>query len=391
LVGWWVAFPKPGRLGLLLCAGLLAGACRRPPPPPIQIGLVTYDGSGLNGTPTSNAVRLAAEEVNRGGGLLLAGRRHPIEFQTETIREGSPEEAVAAVQKLINQGKVSAIIGPQNSAEAVPAGGVADRSGIPLISPLSSHPLTTLGRPFVFRVCVKDAVEGAVLAAFARETLKARTAALLVEERVATSRTVAEAFRREFLVRGGRIVADHAITEVTEGTAELEPVLRQIKRSQADVLLIPNYQTTTLQIGRAARRAGIRSIFLGPDSWSRRHLLAIPEFDGAYMMSNWSAELPSAENARFVGDYARRFGSEPTETAALTYDAAKMLFAAIAATPDGAPAAIQKALAGSAGFLGTTGLIRYSGTGDPEKASLVLQFRGGRAIMARQVALAEGR
>lgn len=379
---------RPGRRSAVHPAGLAAlllalPGCRTDRVPPvIRIGLVTYTPTDLNGPPTTHAVEMALEEANARGGLLVGGVRSRVEVRRVVIKEDSPEQAVAAVQRLINQEKVCAILGPQLSDEAIPAGGVAERSGIPLISPISSHSGTTQDRAYVFRACFRDADQGRVLAELARGVLRARTAALLVQVNVAYSRTVAEVFRREFTALGGRIAADVSFTDAGKG---LGPQLAEIRRAAPDVLLLPNFQNSTLEAGRAARRAGIRSAFLGTDAWSRSRLGGVAEFEGAYMVTNWSPDLASAENARFMAEYARRFAAEPSETAALTYDAARFLFAAIGASGDGTPAAIRTAMAGPLAFEGVCGPLRYSGGGDPRKAVVVLRFRAGRAEFDRVI------
>ena len=42
-------------------------------------------------------------------------------------------------------------------------------------------------------------------------------------------------------------------------------------------------------------------------------------------------------------------------------------------------------------FRGASGLIRYLGSGDPEKAVVILQFKGGRAVTSRLLAQGPGR
>lgn len=379
------AVDRGTRFLVLLLLPLLC--CRPAPPPPVRIGVITYQPSDLNGPSTSNAIQLAAEEANAAGGLLIGGVRRQVEIRSLVINEGSPEQAVAGVQKLINQEKVCAIIGPQNSDEAIPAAGLANRSGIPLVSPISSHVMTTKDRPFVFRTCFRDDVQGKAMARFAREALKAKTAALLVEVSHTYSRMIAEVFRREFIALGGRIVADTAFTDPKE---DLGRQLQEIKRSGADVLVLPNYNEASRVAGIAARRLGIRSRFLGSDAWSRSHLRSVPEFDGSFMVTNWSPGLETEVNARFLAAYARRFPIEPSETAALTYDAAKLLFAAIATTGDGSPVSIQQALYGLRDFVGTSGRIRYTTNGDPEKAVVVLQFKAGKDHVAQVLAAGTG-
>ena len=373
-------FPRRFVLAVLLLTG-----CRPEPPPPVRIGLVAYYPTDLNGPATTHAAQLAVDEANERGGLLVGGVRRRLEIRSVTITEGSPQQAVAAVQRLINQERVCAIIGPQNSDEAIPAGGLADRSGIPLISPISSHAATTMHRPFVFRACYRDEDQGKALAQVARRVLKAKTAAILTEVNLAYSRTIAEVFRKEFMALGGRIVAD---TTYTVSREDLARQLQTIRASAAEVLLLPNYNTASKQIGISARRAGIRSVFLGPDSWSRHHMRDVPEFDGSYMVTNWSPDLRTESNTRFMTAYGRRYSVEPSETAALTYDAVNLLLAAISSTPNGNPDSIQKALYGPLNFLGTSGGIRYLANGDPEKSVVVLQFKAGKDVI--QSVLAPG-
>ena len=50
-----------------------------------------------------------------------------------------------------------------------------------MISPWSTNPKTTEGKKFVFRACFIDDFQGQVMAKFARENLKAQTAAVLYD------------------------------------------------------------------------------------------------------------------------------------------------------------------------------------------------------------------
>ncbi len=88
--------------------------------------------------------------------------------------EAKAESATATALKLITQDKVLAIIGPQSSKQAIPAGEVCDANKTVMISPWSTNPKTTLNRPWVFRACFLDPFQGPVLANFATKELKAK-------------------------------------------------------------------------------------------------------------------------------------------------------------------------------------------------------------------------
>jgi branched-chain amino acid transport system substrate-binding protein len=76
---------------------------------------------------------------------------------------------VAVTTKLITEDEVLAIIGPQSSKQAIPAGGKANELETPLISPWSTNPDTTKDRPFVFRGCFLDPFQGPVAANFIKD------------------------------------------------------------------------------------------------------------------------------------------------------------------------------------------------------------------------------
>ena len=63
-------------------------------------------GTATFGVSTDEGIRLALEAINAKGGVL--GK--PVKVITQDT-QGRPEEAVTAVQKLINQDKVVAVLG----------------------------------------------------------------------------------------------------------------------------------------------------------------------------------------------------------------------------------------------------------------------------------------
>ena len=62
-------------------------------------------------------------------------------------------EAANAVSRLIEKDKVAAIIGEVISSDTLAGVPIAERAGIPNISPTATNPLVTQGRKFAFRAC----------------------------------------------------------------------------------------------------------------------------------------------------------------------------------------------------------------------------------------------
>ncbi|MEE8592476.1 MAG: ABC transporter substrate-binding protein, partial [Spirochaetia bacterium] len=178
---------------VVLCGFVLAVSCTRPPEE-IRIGVIITTVMPLMESSASNSIEIVRDSLEKEGGLEVSGRKHPVNFVVERITGGVPEEAVRVVNKLINQEDVVAIIGPDFSIDAIPSGEVAERSGIPLLSPLSSHPRTTAAREYVFRAAFLDSFQAKGMARFSVQDLKAEKIAVLYNIANPYSRGIAEIF-----------------------------------------------------------------------------------------------------------------------------------------------------------------------------------------------------
>ena len=111
---------------------------------------------------------LAVEQINAAGGVL--GK--PLVLLAEDDR-GEASEAASVVSKLITRDHVVALIGEQASSRTLAAAPVAQSYGVPMISPTSTNVEVTKKGDYIFRACFIDPYQGRVLAAFARDNLKA--------------------------------------------------------------------------------------------------------------------------------------------------------------------------------------------------------------------------
>src|SRR4051812_22881210 len=143
---------------------------------PIRIGhFASLTGrDAAFGLDTSKGVRLAVEELNAKGGIL--GRQ--IDYLVEDIQSKQGESATA-VKKLISRDKVIAIIGGNPSANSLEAAPICQNAKIPMMAISSTNVKVTEVGDYIFRICYIDPFQGAVLAKFARTSLKARRLALL--------------------------------------------------------------------------------------------------------------------------------------------------------------------------------------------------------------------
>lgn len=368
----------------MLAAALLLAvpSCRDSSPPELRIGLLaTFTGpyGEISGLPTREGAVLAARLA---GPVTIAGRRYRVTFHERDFADRA-DAAAGAARALINQQRVVALVGPQFSRHAIPVAVLAENARVPMISPMSSNPAVTAGKRFVFRLAFLDDVQGAVLARFAREDLRARTAAVLYDVTTAYSRDLAERFRRAFTGGGGRIVGFEAYT--ADRLAELDAPLRRIAARAPDVLFLPNFADGVAEQIPRIQRLGIRARLLGSDSWDPPSMPALNPGQEAYVTNQWRPDIPRDSARAFGPRFREAYGVEPRATAAMTYDAVRILLDAIRRANSVAPDAVRDAIAATRGYDGASGLVSFDGRADPVRSVAVSRVLGPTLVTARIV------
>jgi len=206
----------------------------------IKVGLIaelTGDMPAV-GASCKNAAEMAVKEINDAGGLQVGKKKMKLQLVVED-NAGKADQSAAAAQKLITQDEVVAIIGPNASRYAIPAAEVAESSETILITPWSTNPKTTLDattnkpKKYVFRAAFIDPFQGKVLAKFARDDMKAKTAAVLYDVASDYNKGIAEVFKESFEKLGGKIVA---FETYTTNDKDFSAQLTKIKDTKPDVI-----------------------------------------------------------------------------------------------------------------------------------------------------------
>ncbi|MCP4656728.1 MAG: ABC transporter substrate-binding protein [bacterium] len=373
---------------LALCLSLAGGwvRCSRQPEEraEIRIGVLVDLGSPSDEA-TVHSARLAAATVNDAGGLDVGGKKHHIVLISEEIKP-TPAEVVDAARRVIHRQNVVAVVGPNQSQEAILVAGVAENARVPMISPKSTNPRTTDGREFAFRVAFTDAFQGEVMARFAIEELGTSTAAVLYDVANAYNRDIAAVFKEVFEAAGGQVVA---FESYVTGDQDFTRQLLHIRNRGPGALFLPNYSTDVVAQASRIRELGIDTIILGSDGWTPGETTAHPELEGAFFSQHWHPDLAdaNAQARAFVEAYRRTYDQDPSSMAALTYDAFGLLFQAIGSAGRADPEGIRQALSRMENYRGVAGSITYRGTGgDPEKGGVVLQIVQGKTVVYRKIA-----
>jgi len=331
------------------------------------------------GQSTDRGIRMAVAEVNAAGGVL--GR--PIEVVTEDDRSVT-EEARSAAQKLIQRDQVVALLGEVASSRSLAAAPEAQRAGVPMISPASTNPRVTEVGDAIFRTCFIDPFQGAVMARFAFEDLKARRVAILFDFKQDYSVGLADFFRKTFQQLGGEIVADE---RYTSGDIEFRAQLTTIRGAAPDAIFVPGYYTEVGLIAKQARELGISVPLLGGDGWDSEKTLEIggTAVEGDYFSTHYAADSDDPRVRDFVKRYQEQHGQVPDAMAALGYDAARILADALTRAGKTDGPALRDAIASTKDFAGVTGRITIDPQRNAMKDAVVLKIDGGRFHYHRTV------
>jgi branched-chain amino acid transport system substrate-binding protein len=336
------------------------------------------------GASAKNAAEMFVNEINKEGGVEVAGKKHPI---TLVIGDNAAkaDQAAAVAQRLISQDNVIAMIGPDASACAIPASEIAESLKCPMISPWSTNPKTTVdatsGKPkqYVFRACFIDTFQARVLAKFVLNNLNARTAGVLYDVASEAPNGQANLFKETFEESGGSVVA---FETYTTGDRDFSAQLTKIKAADPDVIFLPAYYNDVPLIAQQARRLGIDAQLVGSDAWSSPEIIKLGGADiiDSYFCNHYSTEIATPVAQKFVNDYKTKYGMAPDDVAALTYDAFGLLAQAIKEAGKLDRQAIRDALAKIQKYDGVTGTMQFAGSGDPVKSAVILQVKEGQFV-----------
>jgi branched-chain amino acid transport system substrate-binding protein len=354
------------------------------------------------GQSTERGVRLAMDEINAAGGV--GGKQ--LEMISEDY-QSKAEEAATAVQKLINQDQVIALIGEVASSRSLAAAPIAQAAGVVMISPSSTNPEVTKKGNFIFRTCFIDPFQGTVMAKFAAQNLGMKRVAILKDVKNDYSIGLAQFFTEEFVGKqGGSITGEQAYSE---GDADFRSQLTALKANNPEAIFTPGYYTEVGSIAIQARELGIAAPILGGDGWVSDQLLKIggTALEGCYYSNHFALDSPDSSLQGFLARYKAKFGAQPDAIGGLAYDAMRLLADALTRLHAADAAAFEALDASKAGdaeaqkaaraklrdmvnsaqaFPGVTGPITFDADRNPVKPAVVIKIEGGVEKFAASIA-----
>lgn len=298
-----------------------------------------------SGTYVTNGARIAADLINKKGGVL--GK--PLELVIED-NKSNPREAVNSAEKLILKDKVPVMMGAWSSTFTLAIMPKLMEYGVPMVvETASSGKITTAGNPWIFRTSPTSAMEAAAfgkqLAAFSPTIKKVDFLSVNNDWGLGA----AAEFKKMFEAKG---VAVGRTETMAPDATDLSAQLAALKGTGADTLIVTSgIEQLTLAIRQAGEQRLPQRLITtggsfpepllktpGPKGYASQHLL---------FFAPWAVDR--AQYPAVAKEYVDEWNARKLDFAGQTegfrgYDAILTIAEAIKIAGKAEPAAIRDAL-----------------------------------------------
>jgi len=297
---------------------------------------------------------------------------------------GDPSKTRAAVESLIDDQRVVAVLGPVESRTTEAAAEATERAGVPLLSFSASEDVTRAGnRVFRFLYSPRDELTALVGEARARGL----SSFVILYPDHGYGRTMERLFDQEVAAAGGVYCEGVAYPP---GTKSFVEYVQTILETRCDVVLLADVADQVALIAPTFAAEGAWSIigsalpehaerqvhFLLPSpSWSSTLLGRAQRYlQGALVALPFYEASEVPVNQRFREAYQARYGTSPQMFAAYGYDAYRMISETLR-QGNQSREALTAALIGGSGVTAVTSVDAFSHDRTPAHPPQVFQVR----------------
>jgi branched-chain amino acid transport system substrate-binding protein len=329
--------------------------------PPVKIGAlfsVTGPASFL-GEPERNTAVMMVDEINKAGGIK--GRKlELVVYDTQ----GDATKAVQAVNKLIKDDKVAAIIGPSTTGDSMAVIPVVEKAEIPLISCAAGIKITDPVKKWVFKTAQNDSLAVMKIYKHLQQQKISKVAILTVSDGFGSSgREQLKLLAKEFDI--------HIVSDETYGPKDTDMTvqLTKIRNSEAQAIICWGTNPGPAIVARNAKQLGIKlPLYMSHGVSSKKFIeLAGEGAEGIILPSGRvivADQLPKNDPQKkalmnYVKKYQERYKVEGDHFGGHAYDAVMLLKKAME-QGGFTPAAIRDHLEKIKKFSGIGGTFSFS-------------------------------
>jgi branched-chain amino acid transport system substrate-binding protein len=317
-----------------------------------------------------NAVKLAAEDWNKKGGVL--GKKIEV---LEADDQGNPQVGVAAAEKVAADPAVMGSVWGITSVTCIPASEVLDRSNIVLISPGCTNPkVTDRGLKSVERVCARDDLQGPAAAVYMIRDLKMKKIAVF-DDGTTGPRGIADAYEAQGKKMGATVLR----FVIRAGDKDFRSILGTIPKD-VDGIYAGIWAPDAALIAKQLGDVGLKLRMVGPDG-QYEPVDYIQASAGAAEGNYVTFLVPDIRKISPAADFVKAFEAKYGTLSSygpLAYEAANILLTAIQKVGKTDRAAIRDAVRATSNFQGILGFpLTFDEKGDVKGANVyIYQVKG---------------
>jgi potassium efflux system protein len=348
-----------------------------------------------------NGIMLYLDRLNEGGGL--DGVQVVIDHYNDSE---SVEGGVEVAKRIIDEGRVVAVIGHEYSSVSLATGPLYAEAGIPVITYNATNNRVTEGNDWFFRTIFNDASQGAHLASYAVKAL-GQPRVSVIKESWAYGDYLGSVFAETAVGLGAVVDGVYVVDPDNEPKQAIGQIVDQLieRGEEAGLLFLALHESEAAELVRRLRDAAADNLLMGPDTLAsssftgRFSRLPQEQIKPGFYTNNIQVTAPinfdaaSEEAQRFLHHYQQLYGHKPDWNAAFSHDTIKVLVEAIRRANPGQKQsqplselrqAIRRQLEAmrskESGVAGVTGTIFFNSQGDVERGVALARYYNNTLI-----------
>jgi branched-chain amino acid transport system substrate-binding protein len=334
--------------------------------------------AAADGQQMDNGAKLAIDAINEAGGIeSLDGAQLEL---ASADTQGAPEVGQSEAQRLIEDGAV-ALVGTYQSAVSQNVAAVAERNQVPFVIDVSSaDAILQQGYKFTFRLQPSAKVLAERGAEYLADVSKNADApaqkVAILHEQGPFGTAIKDTFSAKAEELGMEIgpVISYDPASVSDFTTQITTV----RESGADVLMVAGYYRDGVLVANAVNtvQPGLAAV------WGVANgAFDTPQFPGevgeageGFFDANYRLDMTNPDTQELADKYKQEFGDDIRTAAVLSYDAVRVIAAALEKAGDASPQAVRDAIAETEldSLIAQDGPIAFDEAGENENAAPIL-------------------
>jgi branched-chain amino acid transport system substrate-binding protein len=259
---------------------------------------------------------------------------------------GDRNQAISLMNRFATSDNALAVLGVYGSYLSLPTAPVANELKIPFLA-IAASPAIVQAGPWSFILIEQPDSSMKILAEYAANTLKVKTAAMVFDRANDASVRLKDAFGKYFKEHGGTVVSEDGISAQDTNFA---PIATKIASEKIDVLFLESVPSVAgnflVQVRQAGLDPSVKLVASGQVSSPVFRDIAGAAANGIQYPADYDADMQGVENKYFVDAYRKRNHKDPDQNAAWAYTGMLLLAHAIHDAGPGADRAkVRDALA----------------------------------------------